>query len=589
VDNRRNLMTAVMLSLLAILVWSWLAERYGPKPDPNAAKPVAGAPATPGATGGSAPGTQAGAIPGVAGTSTALRPLDQVITQAGRLAVETPRLKGSINLKGARLDDLVLSTYRDTIKKDSPPVRLLSPEGAKGAHFAGLGWTGQGVAVPDANTVWTADAAKLTPATPVTLSWANTTGQTFRIRLSVDDKFMFSAEQLVVNAGTGAVAVTPYGFITRDDPAIDPSFWTNHIGPTGVFNGKADYETDYSDLDGGETPARQQSTGGWLGMGDKYWLTALVPDQSSKMDGGFRAANGMYQADFVLPQTLLAPGKQLKTNSRIFAGAKEFQLLEDYEAAGVAKFGAAIDWGWFEIIEVPMFKLLDWLFTLVKNFGVAIILLTLIVRGLMYPVAQRQFASMAAMRAVQPKMQELQERYKEDKPRLQKEMMALYQKEKINPMAGCLPIFLQMPIFYGLYKVLIVSVEMRHQPFALWVQDLSAPDSATILNLFGLLPFDPPGFLAIGILPVLVGVTMFLQFKLNPPPPDPIQAQMFSIMPWVLMFIMAPFAAGLQLYWVVSNLLSIVQQKLLYAKHPQLKTPAPPPSKPAPNKTASGK
>jgi YidC/Oxa1 family membrane protein insertase len=580
VDNRRNMMTAVMLSLLAVLVWSWLAERYGPKPDPNAAKPVAAAPATPGAVAGSVPG----AVPGVAGSTTALRPLDQVMAQAARLPVETPLIKGSINLKGARIDDLVLTTYRDTIKKDSSPVRLLSPEGAKGAHFAGLGWTGQGIAVPDANSIWTADGAKLTPATPVTLSWNNSTGQTFRIRLSVDKKFMFSAEQLVVNAGTGAVAVTPYGFITRDDPAVDPSFWTNHIGPTGVFNGKADYETDYSDLDGGETPARQQSTGGWLGMGDKYWLTALVPDQSIKMDGGFRAANGMYQADFVLPQTLLAPGKQLKTSSRIFAGAKEVETLDSYQDAGVTKFGAAIDWGWFEIIEKPMFKLLHWLFALVNNFGVAIILLTFIVRGLMYPVAQRQFASMAAMRAVQPKMQQLQERYKDDKPKLQQEMLALYQKEKINPMAGCLPIFLQMPIFYGLYKVLIVAVEMRHQPFALWVQDLSAPDSATILNLFGLLPFDPPGFLAIGILPVLVGVTMFLQFKLNPPPPDPIQAQMFSIMPWVLMFIMAPFAAGLQLYWVVSNLLSIVQQKLLYAKHPQLKTPAPPPVKPAPSK-----
>jgi YidC/Oxa1 family membrane protein insertase len=574
-------MTAIMLSLLAILAWSWLAERYGPKPVPSAAG--ASAAATPGnqaSTGASAsvvaPG---GTVPAVVANATALRDASAVIAETPRIPIQTPRLTGSINLKGARIDDVILPTYSDTIKKDSPPVRLLAPEGAKGAYFAGLGWTGQGFAVPDANSVWTADGAKLTPTTPVTLSWTNSTGQIFRIRIAVDEQYMFSADQSITNGGTAAIAVTPYGFVTRDDPAKDPSFWTNHIGPTGVFNGKADYGTNYQDLDNGETPPRQLSKGGWLGMADKYWLTALVPDQDLKMDAGFRAAGGMYQADFVLPQTLLASGKVLTSKSRIFAGAKEVATLDAYADAGATKLGAAIDWGWFEIIEKPMFKLLHWLFTLVDNFGVAIILLTLIVRGAMYPIAQRQFASMAAMRAVQPKMKDLQERYKDDKPRLQQEMLALYQKEKINPMAGCLPIFIQMPIFYGLYKVLILSVEMRHQPFALWVHDLSAPDTATILNLFGTLPFTPPGFLAIGILPVLVGVTMFLQFKLNPPPPDPVQAQMFAIMPWILMFIMAPFAAGLQLYWVVSNLLAIIQQKLLYAKHPQLKTPAPLPGK----------
>jgi YidC/Oxa1 family membrane protein insertase len=302
-----------------------------------------------------------------------------------------------------------------------------------------------------------------------------------------------------------------------------------------------------------------------------------VPDQGASVEAAFRRGpNGSFQTDFTTAPSIVQPGKAIRSQSRLFAGAKEVQLLDRYQnELGIAKFDKAIDWGWFEWFMKPIFSLLNWLFDAIGNFGVAIIVLTIIVRALMFPIAQKQFKSMAGMRVVQPKMKALQERFKDDKPRMQQEILKLYQEEKVNPMAGCLPILIQIPIFYALYKVLMLAVEMRHQPFVGWIQDLSAPDPLTPVNLFGYLPFTPPSFLAIGILPILVGITMYLQFKLNPAPTDPIQAQVFSIMPWVLMVIMAPFAAGLQLYWAVSNTLTILQQKWLYSRHPGLKEATP--------------
>jgi YidC/Oxa1 family membrane protein insertase len=368
------------------------------------------------------------------------------------------------------------------------------------------------------------------------------------------------------------VAVRPYALISRVGISKDPDSWTMHTGPIGVFNGSANYDVDFSDLDE-EGEQRFSTTGGWLGFGDKYWLTALVPDQQRAVETSFRRGGaGTYQADFAAAPTILAPGRAVTYSSRLFAGAKEVALLDNYEAdLGIAQFDKAIDWGWFYWFEKPIFYVLDWLFRMIGNFGVAIMGLTLIVRLLMFPIAQKQFASFAAMRVLQPKVKALQDRYKDDKAQLQQEMLKLYQQEKVNPMAGCLPILIQIPIFYALYKVLLLSIEMRHQPFALWIKDLSAPDPLTPVNLFGFLPFTPPAFLVIGILPILVGVTMYLQFKLNPQPPDPVQRQMFAIMPWVLTVIMAPFAAGLQLYWATSNILTILQQKWLYSRHPAMK------------------
>ena len=501
----------------------------------------------------------------------AVRDRAVVLAETPRVLIDTPRLRGSINLKGARIDDLMLPTYSETIAKDSPPIRLLSPAGTADAYFAGFGWSGDGVAVPGPDTVWTASGTKLAPGSPVTLNWTNPTGQRFAIALAVDRDFMFTVDQSVTNAGAAPVSIRPYSLVSRVGVSKDPSTWTNHVGPMGVFDNKANYSVSFKDVDAaGTNGTRFTSKGGWAGFTDKYWLTAVIPDQAANVEVGFRAGAGnSYQADYTTQPAIVAPGKVIRTTSRLFAGAKEVNLLDGYEDnLHIARFGKAIDWGWFEIVEKPIFDILDWLFRTTGNFGVAIILLTCLVRGLMFPVAQKQFKSMAAMRVLQPKIKALQERHKDDKAKLQQEMLEMYKKEKVNPVAGCLPILLQIPIFYALYKVLMITIEMRHQPFALWIHDLSAPDPMSPVNLFGLLPFTPPHMIAIGVLPILLGITMYLQFKLNPQPMDDMQKQVFSIMPWIFMFIMAPFAAGLQLYWTVSNLMTIAQQKFLYSRYP---------------------
>lgn len=494
-----------------------------------------------------------------------------VLSETPRVRIDTPTMRGSINLRGARIDDLVLKNYNETIAKNSPPVRLLSPAGAPDAYFAGFGWRDDGLSPPAADTVWTASSQLLAPGKPVTLTAANAQGQRFAIELSVDDGYMFSVKQTVANGGSGAVPVASYGLVNRAGVSKDPSSWTNHVGPMSVHNDHADYDVDFKDVD--EGAQRFSTTGGWLGFVDKYWLTALVPDQARPFDGQFRRGAGTaYQADYTSNAQLLQPGRQVTQTSRFFAGAKEVRLLDHYtDDAGINRFDHALDWGWFRIIEKPIFYYLDWLFRHVGNFGVAIILLTLTIRLLMFPIAQRQFRSMANMRAVQPKMKAIQERYKDDKPRMQQEIMALYKAEKVNPLAGCAPTLLQIPIFYALYKMLMLTIEMRHQPFVGWIKDLSAPDPLTPVNLFGLLAFTPPSFLAIGVVPILLGISMYFQFKLNPAPMDDAQKQIFSLMPWVLMFVMAPFAVGLQVYWITSNVLTILQQKLLYARHPGLK------------------
>ncbi|MGD9810319.1 MAG: membrane protein insertase YidC [Sphingobium sp.] len=561
-DDKRNIILAIVLSAAILFGWPYIAERLFPGAMNKAEKQVAQQQQE-----SSAPGA-----PAPAAAPQAPRERAAVLKESPRVAIETPKLRGSISLKGARIDDIILPTYRQQLDKASPPVRLFSPAGAKEAYFAGFGWSGDGLKAPDANTVWQASGSRLTPATPVTLRWDNGAGQLFEIALSVDDNYMISAKQTVTNRSAGTIGVRPYGYISRAEKSTDPDTWTIHVGPMGVFNGAADYDVNYKDLDEGTGPASIGSTGGWIGFTDKYWLSALVPDQKTAFDGEFRkASNGGYQADFSLKPTLLAPGKSVTQISRLFVGAKEVKTLEAYQDAGVTLFDRAIDWGWFYWFEKPIFALLHWLFTQIGNFGVAIICLTFIVRGLMFPIAQKQFASMAAMRAIQPKMKALQEKHKDDKPTLQRELMDLYKKEKVNPFSGCLPIFLQIPIFFALYKVLQLTIEMRHQPFALWIKDLSAPDPLHVLNLFGLLPFTPPAFLGIGILAIILGITMWLQFRLNPAPMDEIQKQMFAIMPWMMMFIMAPFATGLLIYWITSNMLTIAQQSWLYSRHPQLK------------------
>ncbi|MBI1402091.1 MAG: membrane protein insertase YidC [Porphyrobacter sp.] len=578
-DNR-NLLLAVVLSGLLILGWDVGMRYFYPQAslsapmaasDPAAKAPSQGAPGT------VKPAADLGGDPAPA------RKVDLTAALASpeRVAIDTPRLAGSINLVGARIDDIVLKDYRQTVKKGSGPVRLFAPESTPDQYFAEFGFVTNGVRQPS-DARWQADGGKLTPTSPVTLTRTDADGITYRIRLTVDKDYMITAEQTAVNAGTTAATVQPFAFIKRTSANAGLSTWTAHTGPIFAADDVASYEVSYKcgwtllSTCYGLTEDKLHKIPGkadWLGFTDQYWFAALVPGAAAASADFRKVGDELFRADVLYAPITLPAGKAVTRATRLFSGAKESALLDRYEDSGIAKFGLAITWGWFWFFEKPFLWLLRTLNSVVGNFGVAIILLTVIIRGLMFPVAQRQFASMAQMKAVQPKMKAIQERFKDDKQRQQQEIMKLYKEEKVNPLAGCLPMVIQIPVFFALYKVLVLAIEMRHEPFVLWIKDLSAPDPAHILNLFGLLPFVVPehSFLAIGPLAVLLGITMFLTFKLNPSTMDPVQQQMFSFMPWILMFVMAPFAAGLLIYWVTSNLLTLAQQTYLYSRHPQLK------------------
>jgi YidC/Oxa1 family membrane protein insertase len=565
--NQRNVLLAVVLSAVLLLGWDALVGYLYP----GARNPASQRVDTPAEQVASSPGpgqhTRTG---GLDPASLALekRDLKSALAGGGRVPIDAPRLAGSINLATGTIDDIVLKDYRETVERGSDPVRLFSPEGTPAQQFAEFGFLANGAKLPAGP--WQADAARLTPSTPVTLS-KKVGGLTYRIRFSIDQNFMIRAEQRIDNTGAAGAVVQPYALINRTDRGASADMWIAHSGPMGSFGGEANYDVDYETLVE-EGPVTPQGKVGWTGFTDIYWLAALVPQANGQATAGYRSlGNTLYRADLLYAPVTLAPGSAVSRSTQLFAGAKEMAVLDSYEEAGVPQFSFAIDWGWFRWFERPFLWLLQQLFDFAGNFGVAIILLTIIVRAALFPIAQKGFASMAAMKAIQPKMKELQVKYKDDKVRQQQEMQKLFQSEGVNPLAGCLPMLLQMPILYALYKVFVLAIDMRHQPFVLWIKDLSAPDPAMILNLFGLLPFTPPSFLGIGVLAVLLGVTMWLTFKLNPAPADPVQQQMFAIMPWVLMFAMAPFAAGLLLYWTTSNVLTIAQQKYLYAKHPQLK------------------
>jgi YidC/Oxa1 family membrane protein insertase len=542
---------AVVLSALVLLGWTWASNKYFPPANPPSTKVENG--------------KQVALPQPVPQPPKTLQTRAQVLSASPRVQIRTSSLIGSINLKGAQIDDLLLVRQKQTIGRASMPVRLMSPLGAPGAYVAEFGWTAQGTAAPDLNTVWTADSSDLTPGHPVTLSTQMPDGVRYQLKIAVDDGYLFTVRQSALNGSGKPIVLRAVGLVSRATKSTDPTTWTNHVGPISVFNDAANYKVDYKTLDE-ENQRSFNNVNGWLGFTDKYWLTALAPSGGAMSADFRRSPSGGYQGDYALAPQTVAPGQTVTTQARLFAGAKEKAYLDRYEDAGISKLSKSIDWGWFEFFMRPIFKLLLFLFHLTGNFGFAIIGLTLIVRTILFPVAQKQFASMAAMRKVQPKLKAIQARFKDDKARQQQEILKLYQAEKINPAAGCLPIVLQIPVFYALYKVLLVSVEMRHQPFILWIKDLSAPDPLTPLNLFGLLNFNPPTALHIGILPILVGFTQWLSMKLNPQPMDPAQAQVFAIMPWVLIFVFAPFAAGLQLYWITNNVLTLLQQWWLYRK-----------------------
>ena len=577
-QNQRNIILAVVLTAVILFGWDagmryFYPQATKPVPASTAASPAA-VPADPGTP---AQPTREGGLTNAADIALESRDLKVELAAGGRIPVEAPGLQGSIDTTGALIDDLTTRRHTATLEKDSGNARIFSPPGTPAQHFAQFGWVIPGgqqagaIGLPTAETVWQAPAdAKLTPTTPVTLSWTNATGQTFLIRYAIDADYMITATQALVNRGAAPVTVRPFALINRTDKTASLDSFNVHSGPIGAFDEAVKFGPDYDDVLEAGTVTGEGSTD-WLGFTDIYWMSALVPQKAPGTTSHFRAlGSGVYRADLIYKDTPVPAGGQTALATRLFAGAKESAVLDRYEAGGIANFSLAIDWGWFRWFEKPILLLLLALFKAVGNFGVAIILLTVIVRGIMFPIAQRQFASMAAMKAIQPKLKALQERYKDDRETQQREIMALYKKEGVNPLAGCLPIFLQIPVFFALYKVLILAIEMRHQPFVLWIKDLSAPDPLHFLNLFGLLDFTPPSFLAIGVLALLLGVTMYYQFKLNPAQMDPIQQQIFAFMPWIMMFVMAPFAAGLLIYWITSNILTIAQQKFLYSRHPQL-------------------
>ena len=496
-------------------------------------------------------------------------PRAQALSLSPRVAFDSGRVDGSISLEGARIDDLQLKAYHETVDPTSPEIVLLSPRGSDNPYYAEFGWTAPpsaNVALPGPTTRWSvAEGSTLTPDTPVTLAWDNGAGLIFRKTVSLDEGYMFTVEQTVENATGEAVTLYPYGLIARTGTPQTEGIWILHEGLIGFFpDADGLKEIDYEDLqDAG--PVRARTKGGWLGITDKYWMTALVPDQSVENRASFSdtplRGRDVYQADFLRDAVIVPAGGNVTVTDRLFAGAKIVDLIDGYEAdLGIANFDLAIDWGWFYFITKPLFLALAWIAGLIGNFGIAILVLTVLIKLVFFPLANTSYVAMSKMKKVQPEMMKIRDRYKEDRTRQQQELMELYRREKVNPLAGCLPILIQIPVFFALYKVLFVTIEMRHAPFFGWINDLSAQDPTSIFNLFGLIPWEAPAFLTIGIWPILMGITMWLQMKMNPAPTDEIQQKIFGWMPIIFTFVLATFPAGLVIYWTWNNTLSILQQ-----------------------------
>ena len=490
-----------------------------------------------------------------------------------RIAIDSPTLSGSISLEGGRFDDLILKRYRETIEPDSPQIELLHPIGAAQPYFANFGWSAGtgGPPVPGGDSLWQANGDILGPGSPVTLTWDNGQGLRFERSLALDENYMFTVTQRVLNDGDTDVQLSPYGLISRTGTPEILGFYILHEGLIGVLNDTLE-EIDYSDLvDDG--PDQFETTSGWLGITDKYWLTALVPDQQRQVQARFlhTAPNGQdkYQSDYLYQTMTIPAGGTAEITSRLFAGAKEANLLDTYrDELGIPLFDRAVDFGWFYFLTKPFFHALHYFAEKLGNFGLSILLLTVLIKLAFFPLANKSYKAMAKMRKVQPEMLELRERYGDDKQKLNQEMMALYKREGANPVSGCLPVVIQIPVFFALYKVLFVTIEMRQAPFYGWIEDLSVRDPTTILNGFGLFPWVVPdlgvfNLLNLGVWPILMGITMMLQHRLNPQPADPVQAKIFFFMPIVFTFLLAQFPAGLVIYWTWNNLLSIMQQAVI--------------------------
>lgn len=587
--DQKNMLLAILLSVCVLLGWQYFyaspkvqkererlanAETQKKKnPSQTPAKSIAGgeAPSAPGTIAvGGAPTQAAGSAPLASSISR-----DAALGRSTRVKISTPSIKGTINLKGGRIDDVLLVNYHETPDKSSPNIVVFSPANAPDPYFAEHGWVsgpGPKAKLPNRDTIWKVTGGKeLTPATPLELTWDNGEELVFKRTIAVDQNFLFTISDKVSNKSGKDVILFPYARIFRGGTPKIEGFWVQHEGMIGFIGQKEEQKLEklnYSDaLEPGGNKTFKDVIGGWLGFTDKYWASALVPDQKTKyvanMTSKAKTATSKeyFQTDYLLPAVTIKAGADHKVDQRLFVGAKKVDLINRYEAEnGIFEFNYVIDWGWFYFITKPLYQLLNWLYGIVGNFGVAILGVTVMVKAAFFWFANKSYESMAKMKKLQPEMTRLRDRYKDDKMQQQKELMELYKKEKINPLAGCLPVLIQIPVFFALYKVLFISIDMRHAPFFGWIQDLSAKDPTSLFNLFGLLPYSVPEFLLVGVWPLLMGITMWIQMQLNPQQPDPVQQQVFNWMPVMFTFLLASFPAGLVIYWAWNNILSLCQQ-----------------------------
>ena len=588
-ENNRNFILAIVLSIGVLFGWQYFfVPKHAPQqPGQQTAEqqqqqppgPVEPGPPQPSAEGGAPVPAGAGLRPGAAPTITQTR--DEALASTPRVAIDTPSIKGSINLKGGSIDDVVLKKYRETVDPSSPNVVLLSPSGSPHPYYLEHGWVaerGTEVAVPGPDTAWKAESTgPLTTTAPVTLTYDNGKGLVFTRTIGVDDNFMFTVTDAVANTGSQPVTLYPYGLVSRFGVPQTQSFYILHEGLLGVVDGSYKPLTYKQAVQLQGVPQKLSGTSGWLGITDKYWAAAVVPEQGKKFDAAFTGSGTAgaehFQSSYLMGPVSVPTGGKAETKGYAFVGAKEVHLVDSYATKyAIPKFDLLIDWGWFYFLTKPMFYALDFFYKLVGNFGLAILIVTLVIKLVLFPLANKSYVSMSKMKKLQPELQRIKERFADDRMRQQQAMMELYKKEKVNPASGCLPILVQIPVFFALYKVLFVTIEMRHAPFFGWIKDLSAPDPTSVLNLFGLLPFEPSQvpfvghFLMIGAWPLIMGVTMWVQMKLNPAPPDPVQAKVFAWMPVFFTFLLASFPAGLVIYWAWNNFLSVVQQSVIMSR-----------------------
>ena len=585
-DNNSNFLMAVVLSLGVLLGWQFFVVE--PRLAQERARQLAAAEeiaafAENQGTGAS-PESELDApditgAPTVAGTAPApsTKPANNdAFTDSPRLKIETDQLSGSIALMGARFDDLILADYAESLAADAPRQRILQAENEFGhwqVHHGWVGGEGANVTLPGPTSLWrVAEGTVLTPTNPVTIAHTTPEGVEFRQRIEVDDDFMFTITHSARNNTNASLTLYPFAQISRTGRPQTSNLFILHEGAIGFFGEEGLNELDYDNLIDERVVSKQAATG-WLGITDKYWATAIIPPQDVSFSARFTGesandrAGEVFRGDYLLAGRAIAAGDETVLVTRVFAGAKLVDLVDGYADDGVTRFDLLIDWGWFYFLTKPMFRALQFFYDLVGNYGVSILIVTVLIKAVFFPLASRSYETMAKMKKLQPRMLQIREQYKDDRQAQQQELMKIYREEKLNPLAGCLPILLQIPVFFALYKVLFVTIDMRHQPFFGWITDLSAPDPTSLFNLFGLISWDPPSFLILGVWPVLMGVTMFIQMQMNPPPPDPIQARMFQILPIFFTFILAGFPAGLVIYWAWNNFLSILQQGLIMRRN----------------------